>query len=253
MSTHDTINELNQDSLDKESLLASLSLDLMTDSIKQQIDGYVESPTDFLGIVLQKFNVILEDETISQEDKSEVKFQMIDFCQTIITEIANKYNMLINLLEDGYEAHTELAETLYNFFVLNRYENAEQFLIQYIKNNIDTLSDALDIHDNGKDVTTMAHKQMNLPKPNIIILSHVTDIIGYIRRDACIENEEMLNTLDVGEYYVNELLNYCTDGTISGNFVQPLLNDALGDDYDNMEFVRIRNNIRIAFSNVDDE
>ena len=103
MSTHDTINELNQDSLDKESLLASLSLDLMTDSIKQQIDGYVESPTDFLGIVLQKFNVILEDETISQEDKSEVKFQMIDFCQTIITEIANKYNMLINLLEDGYE------------------------------------------------------------------------------------------------------------------------------------------------------
>ena len=63
----------------------------------------------------------------------------------------------------------------------------------------------------------------------------------------------MLNTLDVGEYYVNELLNYCTDGTISGNFVQPLLNDALGDDYDNMEFVRIRNNIRIAFSNVDDE
>ena len=146
-----------------------------------------------------------------------------------------------------------MAETLYNFFVLNRYENAEQFLIQYIKNNIDTLSDALDIHDNGKDVTTMAHKQMNLPKPNIIILSHVTDIIGYIRRDACIENEEMLNTLDVGEYYVNELLNYCTDGTISGNFVQPLLNDALGDDYDNMEFVRIRNNIRIAFSNVDDE
>ena len=124
MSTHDTINELNQDSLDKESLLASLSLDLMTDSIKQQIDGYVESPTDFLGIVLQKFNVILEDETISQEDKSEVKFQMSDFCQTIITEIANKYNMLINLLEDGYEAHKKLTETIYNFFILNPYENA---------------------------------------------------------------------------------------------------------------------------------
>ena len=57
MSTHDTINELNQDSLDKESLLASLSLDLMTDSIKQQINGYVESPTDFLGIILQKFKI----------------------------------------------------------------------------------------------------------------------------------------------------------------------------------------------------
>ena len=252
MSTHDTINELNEDSLEKESLLASLSLDLMTDSIKQQINGYVESPTDFLGIILQKFNVILEDEEIDEEDKTAVKFQMIDFCHTIIEEIANKYNIFVNLLSDGYESIATLVETLYNFFVLNRYGNSEQFLIQYIKNNIDTLAESLDIRDDGKDVTTMANKQLNLPKANIIILSHVTDIIGYIRRDAYIENEDFLNTLDVGEYYVNELLNYCLDGTIAGNFVQPLLNDALGDDYDNIEFVRIRNNIRIAFSNIDE-
>lgn len=252
MSMHDTINELNQDSLDIESLLSSLSLDLMTDSIQQQIDGYVESPTDFLGIVLQKFNVILKDEEIEQSDKTEVKFQMIDFCQTIINSIADKYNLFINLVDESYTAHTTLVETLYNFFVLNRYENAEQFLVQYIKNNITSLVEAMDIHDNGKDVSTMAYKQMNLPKQNIVVLSHVTDIIGYIRRADFIENEDFLNTLDVGEYYVDKLLSYCLDGTVAGNFVQPLLDDALGDDYDNMEFVRIRNNIRIAFSNIDE-
>lgn len=252
MSMHDTINELNQDSLDIESLLSSLSLDLMTDSIQQQINGYVESPTDFLGIVLQKFDVILKDEEIEQSDKTEVKFQMIDFCQTIINSIADKYNLFINLVDESYTAHTDLVETLYNFFVLNRYENAEQFLIQYIKNNIASLVEAMDIHDNGKDVSTMAYKQMNLPKQNIVVLSHVTDIIGYIRRADFIENEDFLNTLDVGEYYVDKLLSYCLDGTVAGNFVQPLLEDALGDDYDNMEFVRIRNNIRIAFSNIDE-
>ena len=252
MSMHDTINELNQDSLDIESLLSSLSLDLMTDSIQQQINGYVESPTDFLGIVLQKFDVILKDEEIEQSDKTEVKFQMIDFCQTIINSIADKYNLFINLVDESYTAHTDLVETLYNFFVLNRYENAEQFLIQYIKNNITSLVEAMDIHDNGKDVSTMAYKQMNLPKQNIVVLSHVTDIIGYIRRADFIENEDFLNTLDVGEYYVDKLLSYCLDGTVAGNFVQPLLEDALGDDYDNMEFVRIRNNIRIAFSNIDE-
>ena len=60
---------------------------------------------------------------------------------------------------------------------------------------------------------------------------------------------EFLETIDDGEIYVSNIINYFNSAVISGNFVNILFNDILNDDYDSNELSKIRNDLRISFYN----
>ena len=129
MEMNDVCTVLEQEAFDRESLLESLSLDVMTDNILLQLDGCFHSTLDYLSIVITKFKTILAYDGIDEEDKSEIKHQIIDFSDTLSQDIANRYNLGVNMVFDDYESHLNLLDTLYNFFILNRFSIVEDFIV----------------------------------------------------------------------------------------------------------------------------
>lgn len=241
-------DDLRLDINDRRSLLEALSLDLIKDSIDNQINYSLPSTTDFLSTVLSKFNYILSMEDIDDEDKAEVKFQIIDFCEDLIVDISNKFNIFIDHTNNDYESSIKLLSTLYNFLVLNRSNNVERFLINYIHKNKHELVETLGLSPDKKDIISFAaNKQDEIDKDSVCMLASMTQVINFITSTNIIEPTEFLETINDGEYYTNNMIDYYSDCTISGSFIGVLFNDVLDDDYDSNELTRIRNNIRISF------
>lgn len=240
---------LETDKTDLESLLESLSLDLMKDNILQQINYQTTSTTDFMSTIFAKFKVILEQDWIDDDNKREIRFQMCDFCDELILSISNHYNLFINQISDDYESKIEIVNTLYNFFVLNRFDNIERFFIAYINKYKNELIETLDIDDKSKDITSISNKKKNLSRENVCILSNITEIINFIKNNNTVDPVEFMELINDGEYYTDRLITYYQDAEIAGDYINILLSEVLNDDYDESEISRIRNNIRISFYN----
>lgn len=245
----DITDILETESLDTESLLSSLSLDLITDNIMCQINNQTSSTTDFLDTIKLKFNAIVESDAIDDDDKSNLKYDMVEFCSRLIGEISNVYNIAVNMVSDDYQSALKLLDTLYNFFILNKFSNVEKFLINYIKANKMNLIDTLDIDDKSKDITSIANRKKNIDKYDVCILSCVSEIVDFIVNGNFVEPEEFIGYIDDGEIYISYMRDYYADMTISGNFANMLLHSVLSDGYDGSELTRIRNSIRTAFYN----
>ena len=231
-----------------DDLLDCLGLSLTTDNMEKQIHHETSSTVNFLEEVKDKFENLLIDETIDSEDKTEIKSLMIDFCEDLIQQIADEYNLFINLVSDDYNSILTILDTLYNFFILNHYQNVEDFIINYIEKNKQFLIDSVvDPKDKAKDVTTMSNTAKKFHPQDIIVLSHISEIINFINMNNVIDSLEFINTINDGELYVSKMSDLFTDGTLYGNFVPKLFQSVLGDGYDSDESTRIRNSVRTSF------
>lgn len=230
-----------------DELLNSLGLDLMKDNIQKQIRNETTSTTDFLSVIVDKFKNMLEEESIEEEDKSEIKVQIIDFCEELIQLISEEYGIAINMISDDYQNMISIMTTLYNFLILNRYHNVEKFLIAYIEENKKPLAQSIGADDRVKDITSIANRKKNFDKDDVAVLSHISEIIDFIKNSNTIESDEFLSIVDDGELYTSQMVNYYSDGTLVGNFVPSILCVVLGEEYDSNEATRIRNSIRTAF------
>lgn len=250
MPTMDEREDLRLDLNDRRSLIESLSLDLITDSVNKQIEYTLGSTTDFLTTAFDKFRMILDMEDIDEEDRQDLKYQMIDFCEDLIRSIGNKFDLFVDHTSMDYESIMQLLYSMYNFFVLNRANNVEKFLINYIHQNKLAIIDSLGLsYDAIKDITGYSNKKKNINKDDIVVLSSLTSIIDFVTKNNIIDPMEFLETIDDGEIYVSNIINYFNSAVISGNFVNILFNDILNDDYDSNELSKIRNDLRISFYN----
>lgn len=231
---------------ESETLLEALTLDLMKSNIEQQIRYEIPSTTDFLSTVFSKFRLILAMDELDESDKVEMRYQMVDFCDELIGEIADNYELCVNDVSDDYEHKIELLESMYNFFVLNRFHNIEKFLIGHIKFHKNDLIEALGLDDKSKDITSMANKKKDISKENICILSHITEIIEFIKSGA-ITTDDFFEQVNDGEIFTDMVHNYFQECVLGGDFVSILLNEVLDDAYDSIESSRIRNTVRTAF------
>ena len=247
-SQYRTMEELEINSLDRENLLESLTLELMTDNIVNQINGDMPSSTDFLSIVVSRFNTILQEDVIEDVDKAEVKHQMIDFCDNLLCIIADDFGIAINMISEDYNTYINTLTTLYNFLILGKYSNVENFLVEYISNNKQELIETLGFVERGKDIVSISNRKKNLNKDNIALLSNINAVIDFITTSDIIDYETFMNTIDDGEYHLSNLKELYADGTIIGDFVPTLFSLVIGDEYDNGEFARIRNSIRVILS-----
>ena len=247
MSEIETMDILETQSLSRETLLESLSLQLMRENLTYQILNQTSSTTDFLATIRMKFDAILQEDSIEDEDKKELKDQIIDFCHDIAKSIANQYGFYINIISDDYETAFDVLYTTYQFFILNKSSNVERFLINYIERYKSSIIENMDLNLKGKGITALSNKKMDVDKNNIHILSNLNKIIEDIRIGGFVEPEEFLSIIDEGEYYTHRMIELYTEQTLMGNFTNALLTAVLGECHDGNELTRIRNEIRIHF------
>lgn len=244
---YDEVLDLTE--FDLDSLLETLTLDFITENINGQIEGSIPLGTNFLEMVINKFNYIIENDEIELETKQQLKYYIMDFCDDLIESIAQKFDFIVNLVDDTYTAHIDLLYTLYTFFISNKYDNIMNFLIHYINKNRDILLKNIGADSNSaKDFTSLCSIKKNINKHNIPILSNLSTILDFIRNNAeAIDSDEFLSYLDDGDTNIYNIKYYYEQETMLGNFVPSILVDILSLSYDDDIMIRMRNDLRITF------
>lgn len=225
-----------------DELLDSLSLELMRDNIYQQIYDELKSSRNFLEIVLNKFRFIAENGDFDDDTKQTIHSEITDFCAKIIDYIVSKFELAYNE-NPGHEQ--DIAELLYQFFVLKRVDNTRKFIIRYIEENKADIVDGLQL-EKGADVMSIAAAQKISDPYDIKIVSNVDAVIKYII-SMDVSTEDFLTILCAdGEFYAQEMLDYYYDDTIDGHFVTEYISEIV-NDYDGEYATGIRNDIQIHF------
>ena len=120
--------------------------------------------------------------------------------------------------------------------------------MEYIGNNKQELIETLGFVERGKDIVTMSNRKKNLDKDNVALLSNINAVIDFITTSGIIDCNTFMDTIDDGEYHLANLKELYGDGTLIGDFVPVLFRLVIGEEYDNGEFARIRNSIRVTLS-----
>lgn len=223
-----------------DSCLDGLSLDIMLSNIHHQLNNPQDIIADFLRMVGDTWSEIeeeCEDETVI----SELKYKLIDFWGEVISLINSHFDLSMDYIADSMSAQ-DVAEELYEFFILDRIQNVETFFINYIRANKINIAQSLGINEKGKDVTSIACRRKDIDKTSIPIIANLTRVIDFIC-DTDLEVEELLNfsNADNAEAIEEMLLDY----TINNNFTYTYINNIMSK-YDGLVSSRIRNNIRTS-------
>lgn len=235
--------ELNNQSMDD--LMDSLSLSLMLDNIKQQIYGEIESRRDFLDTVLSKFRFILEEGEFDDPGmKNAIKQEVVDFCNTIISYIVDRYELAY---AEEYGKEIEVVDTLYHFFVVHRESFVRNFLLEYIRANKKDICDTLQL-EGESDICSLAMRHNGKGEEdsyNIKIVSNVDAVIQHIL-SSDLDPEDLLDALDDGDQVITEMKELMVYDTVTGHFVNEYLSEVI-DNYDGLFSTNIRNEIRCHF------
>lgn len=239
------IDDLSVDDIPNSStdtLLESLSLKIMEDSILQQIENGESGGRDFLGITLDKFRAIMDNVT-DEEILRGIKTEIVEWCQRIIVAIINKYNLAYNGADEESLYCIDLVEALYHFFIIDREEYVNVFYNNYIDIHKTELIASMEIGGRSGDITTIANKKKGLDKSNIPILSNLDEVIRYITFNAGVSTDEFLNIIDDGGLYISSIIAYFDDCTLAGDFFNEYVE--MGGYTDS---IGLRNSIRVRLS-----
>lgn len=228
-----------------ESLLESLSLEIMETCIRDQICGERSSDRDFLGTVINKFNAIVENGEM--DTVRSIKNEILDWTNRLILTIVHEYNLGYNNPGEESLEDLDILESLYHFFVLNRKEYVKEFFINYIEINKRQLIDMMGIGGRGSDVTTIANRRKNINTLNIPILSNIAEVIHYIINNVPIDPDTFLDTVDDGEVYISNVKYYFDCGILAGDFFFKYVEDEVGNYTDEVSG-ELRTAIRMKLS-----
>lgn len=231
--------------LSTDSLLESLSLEIMETSIMDQITEGVNPNRDFLETIIDKFNVIMEN--ADADSARGIKDEMVEWCNRLIKVIIRQYNLGYNNSDDESLYCMDILESLYHFFVLDRVENTKTFFINYININKKEIIETLGIGGRGTDVTSLSYKKKNIQKNNVPILSNLSEVIQFILYSNCVTPDEFFNIIDDGELYTSNVHSYFNEGMIVGDFFNEYVRREF-TDYDDDISTELRVAIRASLT-----
>lgn len=234
-----------------DTLLNSLDLGIMRDNITQQIRGIIKTQQNFLGIVLEKFDIIVNN-MHDLDDRREIEYEVIDFCRELILEFAEQYNFCYDDDLGRSKTPIHILKTLYNFFILRGKEFVTDFFIKYIQTNRNHLVQTLRDNEEPskiKDITTISNEKKYLSGDTLWVVSHLDSVINFIC-SLEISSENFIRMINDGDFYIEKMLEHIERGDILGDFVTGLLDRYINDPDHETE---IKNDVKLQILRMEDE
>jgi hypothetical protein len=145
-------------------------------------------------------------------------------------------------LEEESLDSLDILESLYHFFVIEKHDNTIEFFKKYIDINKKEIAESLGLNSRNGDITTIANRKKNISKDNIPILSNLDEVIEFVINSG-VSSEEFLNTIDDGNYYTANVINYYNEGMLCGDFFSTYIEGEVGTYGDNIT-MELRSAIR---------
>lgn len=243
------IDDLNVDDIGSQttdSLLESLSLEIMESSIIDQITRNRNTSRDFLSTVIDKFRAIVENS--DADSVRGISSEMIDWANRLIRAIVTENNLAYNSPDDDSLDVLDRLESLYHFFILDRGENTKLFFINYIDVNKKHIIESLEIGGRGSDITSLAYKEKNIDKNDICILSNLQEVIQFIVNSSGVDFNDFLELIDNGDYHTANIQYYFDCCILCGDFFREYVKYDVGDYTDDIS-TELRSAIRVSLTN----
>jgi hypothetical protein len=217
------------------STLEDLDDELIDECIGEQIKDPFFSRSNYLEEFKENYDEELEDANDDPDEISRINTIASNFYYKIIYMIENKFNLEIDhdVVESlSNDALRNVAEGLYEFFIVNYVDNVSYYLsdrvISFKDNIIDTLKDG-----NTNNVVMSALVAKINDKGYAYILANINKSINIVK-DMETSPEEFINVFN-GEEFGTAIVKYSIlNGIICGDFVNDFLRPTLGHSQDDM-------------------
>jgi hypothetical protein len=232
----------DDDDVIRLSPLEELSQDLLSESIKYQIQNPFSSKTNLLQEFIDEYDETAEWLDGNDEATYTNNNIAMNFYVSVIKMIDEKFKLDIDyttiesLNVDGLR---NLTEGLYTFFIIKYEKNVAKYLTGLILDFKDTIIDNLDKDGLDTDSVSYVSYKRKLTNPkDVYIFTEINNVIQQIRT---IE----LSVDDFIEYFNEEkfevaIVKYAVDNfIITGEFVKDFLEPVFGYDVQNDDFDRI--------------
>lgn len=188
------------------------------EQINNEEEDYTSPKADHFTELFTEFNTVINsDEDLPQDPVNEIVDQFTQICSHIINYINQEFNTDIDLetLTDTSNTLPGITKALYDFFVINYYNNNLQIMKNYINRNAETLYNEFSELDQKKDIMTNYYKK-KLSMEMAVIAANIYDITDYI-----------FSKLDG-----STVLDYCDNDNLPAKVLKKLVdNNQISDDY----------------------
>lgn len=184
-------------------ILTQIPFSLIAESISEQVKDPVNVSMNYLSVIIDKSDIAAKD--ASDEDSATIQDALSEFLIEVIGQISDSFDLGVDLnaLNNPNEIR-ELAESLYEFYIVFYRQNLAQFITNYINEH---KKDLYELFDAEKvDVSSLRWKKLLKDRPeDVVILSNLPHITKYII-DLDIEPAEMLRLANEGDDYAPEYI-----------------------------------------------
>lgn len=216
----------SSDNIEVDEMLSDLPIELTILNIKEQLST-PQSTINYLENFKDEVDEI--DREYSNEDNFDSGEKTLNELRTsvandVIDIISNEYNVTIDTESYTGEDIFEIAEALYNVFVVDYMENIERYLYKYIKKYKKSLAE-----DYKNDESLIKSKKIK-DKDLFYISNNLPDVIQFLIREDIDETEFIELATEEDSYDRSVLLELMGSGAMFGDFADALLGK-LNDEF----------------------
>ena len=232
----------DDDDVIRLSPLEELSQDLLSESIKYQIQNPFSSKTNLLQEFIDEYDETAEWLDGNDEATYTNNNIAMNFYVSVIKMIDEKFKLDIDyttiesLNVDGLR---NLTEGLYTFFIIKYEKNVAKYLTGLILDFKDTIIDNLDKDGLDTDSVSYVSYKRKLTNPkDVYIFTEINNVIQQIRTIE-LSVDDFIGYFNEEKFEV-AIVKYAVDNfIITGEFVKDFLEPVFGYDVQNDDFDRI--------------
>ena len=200
--------------------IKDLHKSLLEEDIREQIRNPFESKVDCVETFNQQVEETKNDEDVEEDDLKKIDEEAISFYLGVIREIDSAFHLecdMEGIAEKNIDDIRDICEAMYGFFVMKRKKNIKNMMLNYIIENIDTISKSLEYLKKKKDVTSQNTKNLVDDSSFSLIIANLQEVLRYIKNE---DNDMlyMIEYLDLAKFNNFKIKELMMASTIISGF-----------------------------------
>ena len=223
------------DNVVRVSTLEDLDDELIDECISEQIESPYFSRSNYLEEFKENFDEEIEEANDDGEEIARLTQIANNFYFKVIYMIEKRFDLSIDhdVVESlTNEAIRNVAEGLYEFFIVNYIDNVSKYLSSQIIWNKDSIIDVLK-DETGNNVVMNALVAKISDKGYAYILGNINRSINIVK-DTETTPEEFIDVFNIDEFGTMIVKYAISNGIICGDFVDSFLKPILGHTQDDV-------------------
>ena len=225
------------DDIIRISPLTDISNELLEETIKTQIENPYNAVTDCLEEFRESYYDELDEHEGDEEMIETIHSSAREFYVAVIELIDKKFNLGVDFELVGEldtDSISNIAEAIYEFFIIKYSHNISKCIVKLILNNFDQIINYLSANK-STNASIISYKKKLQSKESAMILSNINTAIGCVKTLE-LDPMDFINLFNIDKFEVAvtayAIENNIINGNFTGKFLAPIVDRIQDEIYD---------------------